>query len=248
MTRKSIAAGAVAAVLLIATVSFVGLGAVGAQSTDDPAADRTIAVSATGEAAASPDQAVVRVSVTAQGNDSAAVRDDLASGAAQLRTALDELNVEYETTRYAIEEYDERRRPDGRESTAESTPAYRGVHSFTVTVDDTDSVGAVVDATASAGAGVNSVELTLSEERRTDLRDQAIENAMSDARSQATTLAAAGNLTVTEVASIEASQRRYSPVRYAAAADSGGAAPNTVIDSGEVSVSYDVQVTYNATA
>jgi hypothetical protein len=179
------------------------------------------------------------------------VRDELASGAERLRTALDDLGVDYETARYAIEARDESPRPYEEEKPSESAeaPPYRGIHSFTVTVDDTDSVGSVIDAAADAGAEVNRVELTLSAERRETLRDQAITNAMNDARSQATALADAGGLTVTDVASIEASHSRYRPVAYeTAAADSGAAPANTVIDSGEVSVTYDVQVTYNATA
>jgi len=250
MTRKSIAAGTVVAVLLVATASVIGLGAAGAQSTDESPADRTISVAATGDAEASPDQAVVRVSVTAAGNDSATVRDELASGTERLRTALDDIGVDYETAGYSIEEREQPRRPyeEDRPEESANAPAYRGVHSFTVTVDDTDSVGSVIDAAADAGAEVNRVELTLSEERRETLRDQAITNAMNDARSQATALADAGDLTVTDVASIEASQSRYRPVAYETAADGGAAAANTVIDSGEVSVTYDVQVTYNATA
>lgn len=251
MTRKSIAAAGVAILLVVATAGFVGLGAVGAQSATDDSSHRTISVSATESAEASPDQAVVRVSVTAQANSSTAVRDSLVAGTEDLRTALDELGVEYETARYSIEEqrrpprYEERP-PEGGESAP--APDYRGVHSFTVTLDDTDEVGSVIDAAADAGAEVNDISLTLSEEHRDELRNDAIEAAMADAKTQADTLAAAGDLVVTDVASIEASQQRYIPVRYeAAAADGGSGAAQTVVETGSVSVSYRVQVTYNAT-
>lgn len=248
MTRKSHAVIGLAAILVVATAAIVGMGAAGAQSSADSPGQQSIAVSATGSDEASPNQAVVRVSVTAEADDSATVRDELATGAQELRTALDDLGVDYETVRYTIEQQDEPRERRERSGAPEQDrPDYRGAHGFQVTLDDTDAVGSVIDAAADAGAEVNGVTFTLSDERRTELRDEAIQNAMTDARTQATTLAAAGNLTVTNVDSIEASQRHYRPVQYEATADAGGAAPQTVVEGGDVSVSYDVQVVYNAT-
>lgn len=248
MIRKSHAVLGLVALLMVAAAGIVGMGAVGAQSPEDTPGEQSITVSATGTSGASPNQAVVRVSVTAAANDSATVRDDLANGSESLRTALDDLGVDYETVRYAIEERPEPREPRRPGGSPESTsPDYRGVHSFEITVDDTDAVGAVIDAAADAGAEVNDVTFTLSDDRRTELRDQAIEAAMTDAQSQATALAAAGNLSVTNVATIEASQYNYSPLRYETAADGGGGNGGTVVDGGEVSVTYNVRVTYNAT-
>lgn len=245
MPRDSLIVAGVAAVLVLATAGAVatGLGTAGAQSTAQPA-DRSISVAATGSADASPDRAVVRVAATAQGNSSAEVRDALAADAEALRTALDELGVDYETIEYRIHSVDERERPP-----REGGPSadYRGVHAYQVTLDDPQRVGAVIDAAADAGAEVSDVELTLSEEKRTELREEAIRNAMSDARSQADTIAAAGDLRVTNVATVDASQGRYVPVRYEAADAGGGAAAETVVSEGDVSVTYRVQVTYNAT-
>jgi uncharacterized protein YggE len=249
MTRKILAVVGMSALLVAA--SFVGLGAVGAQSSAETPADRTISVSATGEAEASPDQAVVRVSVVSEGNTSSDVREDISTGAEELRTALDEIDADYETESYSIEQ--RRVRPDRRgepgSPASEGTSYYRGAHRFTITVDDTDTTGPVIDAATNAGAEINDVRLTLSDDRRTELRDQAITDAMDDAQRQATTLAAAGDLSVTTVATIEASQGYYRPVRLETAAASGdGSAGGAVIESGDVSVTYDVQVTYNATA
>lgn len=245
MPRDSLIVAGVAAVLVLATAGAVatGLGTAGAQSTAQPA-DHTISVAATGSADASPDRAVVRVAATAEGNSSAAVRDTLAADAEALRTALDELGVDYETIEYRINSVDERHRPP-----REETPSadYRGVHVYRVTLDDPGQAGDVIGVATGAGAEVTDVELTLSEEKRTELREDAIRAAMTDARSQADTIAAAGDLQVTNVATVDASQGRYVPVRYEAAAG-GGAAAETVVSEGEVSVTYRVQVTYNATA
>jgi uncharacterized protein YggE len=244
MTRDTLLVAGVAAVLVLATAGAVavGFGTADAQTTATPA-DRAISVSATGSADASPDQAVVHVAVTGEADDPATVRDTLATGAQDLRDRLDELGVEYETTEYAIEQRPER--PPERRTDA---PPYRGVHAFQVTLDDPDAAGDVIDAAVEAGAEVGHVELTLSDAQRETLREEAIRDAMADARSQATTIASAGDLTVTGVATVDAAQRHYSPVRYEmAAAASGAAAADTVVSQGEVSVSYEVSVTYNAT-
>ena len=147
----------------------------------------------------------------------------------------------YETTGYDIDQ--PRRPPEG----GAADPAYEGAHRFEVSLDDPDAVGAVIDAAADANAVVAGVELTLSDQQRQQLRDSAIENAMTDARDQAETVAAAGGLAVTSVQTVDASERDYRPVRYEmpAAADAGNAAATT-IDGGDVSVTYSVQVTYEA--
>jgi uncharacterized protein YggE len=245
MRHAHFAAIGLAALLVLATAGAVvgGLGTAGAAIPEEAPADRTITVSATGGADASPDQAVVRVAVTASGDDPTEVRDSLTNGTESLRDALDSIGAKYETSRFSI---DERRRPP-REAERDDQPAYRGAHRFTVTVDDPDDAGTVIDAAAEAGAEVSNVELTLSDERQRTLRSDAIENAMSDARAQADTIAAAGDLSVIGVATVDAQQRRHRPVAYEAGGGDGASA-RTVIDSGEVSVTYGVQVTFNATA
>ena len=83
MQRNSIAA--IGTVLLLAVaaggVAVAGLGTAGAADPADQPSDRTITVSADGEASAAPDRAVVRLAVTAEGETPADVRDGLASGA-----------------------------------------------------------------------------------------------------------------------------------------------------------------------
>lgn len=233
--------GVVAVVALVAAVA-VGLGTAGADSPQASLDDRTITVSATGTADTAPDQAVIRVAVTADGDDPSAVRDELAVGADDLRAALDELDVEYETSDFSVRENRHSREPEADE------PAYRGVHAFEVVADDPDDAGPVIDAAASSGARVGDVELTLADETRETLREEAIGNAMDDATMQAETIANTSDLAVTGVATVDATQRNFSPVRYDLRTESGdGAGPPTEISSGDVSVTYNVAVTFNAT-
>ncbi|MEF8839438.1 MAG: SIMPL domain-containing protein [Haloarculaceae archaeon] len=242
MTRKTIVTIGVAALVVLAAAATLaaGLGTVGADAPGESNGDRSIQVSATGQATAAPDQALVRVEVTASGDNPAAVRDDLAAGTEELRSALDELGVDYETVSYSLSE---ERRAEERERAP-----YRGEHEFEVTLEDPDATGSVVDAAADANASVQRVALTLSDDRREDLRDDAITNAMDDARQQASTIASAGDLTADDVHSVQASQQRYRPAAYEMAAAGDGGGGGTSIDAGDVSVSYRVQVTYNASA
>lgn len=248
--------------LLVVTAGCSGLAGLSAtggdtiddtQPSDDVAAqeeprtggDRTVTVSANGESAAAPDRAVVTVAVTAQGDDPASVRDDLSAGVERLRERLADAGVEEDQIRTV--DY-RMRQPHPRER-EEVGYAYEGRHVFEVSLDDPDAVGSVIDAAADANATVGDVRFTLSEDRRKELRDEALEDAMGDARRQAETVAATEELTVTDAAHIDASQRHYRPVRYngaapeMAAGDGGG----TSVSTGDVSVSVQVQVTYNAT-
>jgi uncharacterized protein YggE len=239
--------------VLIITVSLVAMALVGVAvvspiGANAPAdsADRTITVSAVGEADTAPDRAIVRVAATARGDDPAVVRDELAADADALREALEAAGIseeDYETSNYRI---DEQHRPPERQHEA---PAYRGVHTFEVTLEDPDRTGAVIDAAADSNAEINDIEFTLSETRRDELRTEAIENAMSDARMQADTIADSGELHVTGVQRVDATQRHFRPVTYEArAGDGADGAVETAINTGDVSVQYQVSVTYNATA
>lgn len=233
-----------ASVLAMTLVGVAVVSPIGAESPDD-AADRTVSVDATGGADAPPDRAVVRVSAVAEGDDPAAVRDDLATDADALRDALASVGLtddDYETTDYRIRSPRlPREQDDG--------PEYRGTHAFEVTLDDPDRVGAVIDAAADTDAEVGNIEFTLSELVREELREDAIENAMTDARTQADAIAANGDLHVTSVAHVDATQRSFSPVSYEGpVATPQPEADDTSVDTGDVSVEYAVEVTYNATA
>lgn len=243
MQQTHLVLAAAVTVLALALVGAVAFGPAVAESDGEtpqstPTVDSTIDVTAVGEVTAVPDEGVIQVTLAVEGDDIDAVNDQLAADAEALRTALDEVGVSYETTDYRVGEV--RFRDD-------DDPAYEGHHSFEVTTDDTDQVGPAIDAAAGAGATIDSVEMTLSEEQSATLTEQAIDAAMADARSQAATIADAENLEIINAASVDATQRRYSPVTFETALDAGDEA-GTEIDVDEVAISYDVAVTYNATA
>lgn len=237
------------AVLLVG----VGVGAAvtnpAAQSQSADGADgKTISVGASGAAETTPDQATLRVAVVTEGDSASQVRQQLADNGSQMREALREEGVsddQIRTSRYDISR-NHRARP-GPEGERSDAPEYRGIHEFSVTLSDLDRVGTVIDTAVENGATqVDDVRFTLSSEKERELRSEALGDAMDNARTQADALAAAGDLQVTGVHSVSTTESHYPRYQTAAvAADSGGG--GTAVESGPVTVSVQVQVTYNAT-
>ena len=108
-----------------------------------------------------------------------------------------------------------------------------------------DAAGTVVDTAVGNGASeVQGVTFTLSDETRVELREQALEHAMSAARADAETVASSANLSITGVQSASTGGG-VGPVyeTRATVADTGSA-----FDAGSVTVTATVDVTYVATA
>jgi hypothetical protein len=198
----------------------------------------TVAVGASGSAAADPDRAVVTVAVVTTGDTATAVRDQLATDADGMRAALREAGVtddQIRTTSYGISQTYESRESE--------IPRYRGVHGFRVTLDDIEAVGTVVDAAVAGGASrVERVQFTLSEEREREVRAAALADAMANARAQADALADAGDLRLDGVVDVSTTQGYGGPVAFESAADGA----RTSFETGPVSVTVRVQVTYAA--
>ena len=253
ISRSALAVGIVALLLGAALVGagvVLGEGAPAGSlqsgSGDGDAGGKTVTVSTSGRAEAQPDEAIVRVSVEATADDPTVARQQVAENASSMRQALVDLGLDeaaIRTTGFNI--YEDRVRPPEPEDRPETT--YRARHSFVIEVDRTDQVGQVIDTAIDSGAtSVHGVEFTLSEETRRELRKEAIDEAMGDARMQAEAIAAAGDLSITGVRSAQTGAidgRR--PVLEYAAADGGNG--GTSIESGAVSVTVTISVTYNAT-
>lgn len=205
-----------------------------------------VTVTASGEAETEPDEAVVRVAVEATADDPTVARQRVADNASSMRAALVDLGLPAEAVRTTgFDIYEDRVRAP--EPGAEPATTYRARHAFAVEVEDTGMVGEVIDTAVENGAtSIHGVEFTLSEETRQQLRQEAIDEAMSDARTQADAIAAAGGLTITGVDRVRTGGAAGPrPVPMAATADAGG---GTSIESGAVSVRATVTVVYNASS
>lgn len=247
-TKTALASLALAGLLLMAGCSTsLAPGSAAATPNQDGQSMQSITVGASGTAETAPDQAKVRVAIEVTGENATDVRERLADNASALRDALADEGIESDqirTSHYDIDRNHRRAHPEAKET---DQPTYRGIHAFEVTLSNLSKTGEVIDASVENGASrVDGVRFSLSEEKRRDLRQQALEDAMGNARSQADTLAAEGGLSVEGVHSIEThEQPHYRP--YEATVAAAGGDGGTSIDSGPVTIRTQVRVTYNAT-
>jgi uncharacterized protein YggE len=232
--------------LALALVTAGCLGSVQAQSepADSGTAGPSIGVTATAQVAAGPDLAVVGVAVEATADTADAARGQVASGTDSVRDALEAAGIPADavrTTSFAVQP-----RYDYRGDTPELV-GYRAAHALAVDVADIDRAGEIVDLAVGNGATrVGGVQFTLQDTTREDLRAQALTDAMTAARADADTVAAAGGLTVTGVDHAATSQHTSvspGPVFERVASDSA-----TSFSPGPVTVSATVSVTYTAAA
>ncbi|WP_123535005.1 SIMPL domain-containing protein [Halosimplex salinum] len=227
-------------VVLLSTLGVAGAGALQSQSAGNQSA--TVSVSATGTVTAEPDQAVVHVAVTAEGENASDATEDLASNVSDLRAALDDENLSVtsvRTTDYSVSQ----EQPGEGQGQGNAPTTYVARQSFAVTTSDTSEAGAVIDAAVANGATeVGGVTFTLSEDRRQDLRTDAIDEAVDDARVQAEAVADSTGLSLGSVDSVSTGDH------VGFVGDRVGAEEGTTIDASPVTVSASVTITYNATA
>jgi uncharacterized protein YggE len=246
MGRKALLTVAVTALLVLA-----GCAGAGTPATDggaDAGESKTITVGANGQVQAEADQAVVRVSVEATGPDAATARQRLAENVSEMRAALSELGIDDDQVVTAYYDISQRHR-DPRPSEERPQPEYRAIHAFEITLSDTERVGEVIDTAVTNGAtGVDNVEFTLSAETRQELRQQALAEAMTNARGQADTLASESDLAISGVHQVSTTEIGVQPYRQEVAYATADAGAGTSIDSGPVTVTAQVSVVYNASA
>lgn len=251
-TKSALASLALVGLLLTAGCS-TSLSPSSAAASPEPAAEspaKSITVSASGVAETSPDEAVVSVAVVATGDNASAVRERLAENASRLRDALADAGIaedQIRTEHYDIEHERRKPRPTSEGGKERPETQYRGVHAFEITLSNTSKAGEVIDVAVANGADrIEDIRFTLSEEKRRQLRQTALEDAMENARSQGDTLATEANLSITGVHAVSTTERGYRPYETTvAAAQSGGG--GTSIESGPVTVRTQVRVVYNAT-
>lgn len=218
-------------------------GCLGTQTAASGSTTNTITVTGSAETKANPDRAVVEVSVEATGSSATAVRDELATESDQLEEALRASGLtddQITTGQFSIRERRERPREDERPT----QPVYYGTHSFTIDVDSVDETGSVIDTAIDGGAdSVDRIEYTLAESTRADLRQQALEQAVTDARTEADVLATQVDSGIVDVQQITTDTGDVSPYfgDTAVAMESAGA---TELHPSDVTVSAQVKVTY----
>ncbi len=209
------------------------------QTTNSSTAAATVTSGGTATVSASPDLAVIGVAVEARADTAAEARSQVATQVEELQSALTDAGYEAETTAFRLSpEYDYA-------GETRELVGYRAYHAlqFETTPDD---AGSAVDLAVDNGAtAIQTVQFTLSDERRAELREEALAAAVNDARATAETVAGAADRGVGSELSIQVGSAGFQPydsrVAYETAADAGA---STSFEPGEVSVTASVTVTY----
>lgn len=227
-------------ILLLATAGCLSTVDAAPAATDN-ASVRTIDVSSTGTVSAAPDQATVNVAVEARADSADAARSQVADGVASMRAAIRNLGVpdsDVRTTSYFVGPV-----YDYRNGTNEVV-GYRAVHSFQIDAD-VDRAGEVIDAAVGNGATqVQGVQFTLSDDRRKQLRTQALTEAMTNAHDDAGTIASAAGVSLGPLHSASTADVGY-PRPVVMTAEAGGSAgAKTTVEPGPVEVTATVSVSY----
>lgn len=225
--------------ILCVVMAFTGgatLSAVGAtaQEADETGSDVTITVGATGTTSATPDLAVVNIAVESSADSADTARDEVANNVSEMREALSEANISDDQIRTAYYFIQTERDDNG-------ATTYRAVHGFELRVP-VDNAGSVVDTAVAGGAThVDGVRFTLSEESSRELRSDALESALNNARADADVIANVTGVEVQAVKSVQTGNGGTAPVFEEDAPGDG-----TVFDPGPVTVVSHVTVTYEA--
>ncbi len=202
--------------------------------------ENEIEVQASGEVETEPDEAVASIGIEATGDSAGEVNDELAERSETLREAFEELDIpddNIESGRYNIRE-------------EHNGTGYEGSHTFRLEIDDVDRVGEIIDESVAAGADdIGRVNFGLSDERRAEMRDDAIDHALENADDEADHIADNRGVEITGTKSVSTSNADVVPVQYDATTEvaeaDDAAAPSTDIDSGPVSVSASATVVYS---
>ena len=217
-----------------------------ATAASDTANEHVIQTTGTGNVIGTPDRAQVTFSVQTENTDVKAAQAENAIKMAKVHDALLATGLPRDalkTTGYNIY-------PVYEESIGLLKPkikTYRVTNSLTVTLHNVSQTGEVIDTAVANGINqADSIQFMLSDEKAQELRTEALKEAVSRARSDADTISAAMGTTITGVQKAETGSS-YSPVyfqNYALDGAAPRASAETPIQSGDITVSASVTITY----
>jgi uncharacterized protein YggE len=227
---------------LIIMMALIGYASAAA----DMANEHVIQTTGTGNVITTPDRAQVTFAVQTENSDVKQAQAENAIRMSEVHDALVAAGIPRDalkTTGYNIY-------PVYEDSTGILKPkirTYQVTNRLTVTLHDVNQTGDVIDTAVASGINeADSIQFMLSDEKAQEVRTEALKEAVSRAKSDAYTISAAMGTTITGVQRAETGSS-YSPVYFqnyaldSVSARSGAATP---IQSGDLTVSASVTVTY----
>ncbi len=205
----------ITAFLIAGLVVSAGLASAGfwGESSDAPTIQqkKVITVSGHGTVDTTPDEAVLRLAVVTQAEDVKTASDENADKMDACLAALYELGIPEDDA--VTSGYQVRPRYNWRDD-EESMIGFQVRNSLIVTVKDITKVGDVIDSTLGSGANeIDDVAFTVSDSRRSDLRDEAIADAARRASADAASVADAMGVTIMGPIEISTTGSQFSPYR-----------------------------------
>lgn len=209
---------------------------------DGKGTENTIMVTGTAELQAKPDTALITLGVERQAVTSREAMTAQATAMAAIEAKLKELGIAKDSIRtsqlslYPVYSHHEREAP--------TLVGYRAVNTVTVTAQNLDDLGKLVDGCVAAGANqVQGISFTLKDPSKVQL--QVIDRAVKDAKAKADAIAAAAGLRIRGPINITLQQGyEIPPTSRMEAIGMGDAKLETPISPGELTVRVSVQVTY----
>jgi hypothetical protein len=209
-------------------------------SSDPGSADRSVTVNGTATIRSTPDEAVVSLGVQTQANTAqGALSENAVKMTALIATLVDRGIREDDIATSYVSIY------PTYGNTGMAITGYQADNQVTVTLHDIATVGDVIDDAVKAGANLSSgITFQLSDESQGV--NQALAEAVEDARGKAQTLAGAGDAQLGQVVSIQESSYGSSPPIYYDRDSSGGAedAVSTPIQPPTLETQVSVTVTW----
>ena len=234
---------------MLMLAAALGLGALALACTTNenievqpPSQVQGISVSGTGEAFGAPDLALLDLGVSAQGKTVKEARDTAATAMTAVLDALKDDGVaeeDVQTRQFSIEpEYDY---PDGEQVLI----GFRVTNIVEAKVRDLDSLGEVVDDVAQAGGDVVQVQgLSFTIEEPDELRAQAREEAVADARARAEDLAELAGVKLGKPMSINESAGIPPSPFFESAPMARDVEQATPIEPGELEINVTVDIVF----
>lgn len=207
---------------------------------------RTISVDGTSVIKAMPDRATVNISIESTAKDAkeASAQNAIVMNKIQkdiMALAITKDNIK--TTNYNLYPL-YNRKDNGRQEIT----GYSVSNQITVTVDNIDIVGNVIDTAINAGANsVNSVEFSLKDPQ--SYKDKVLVQAINDAKRKADIIAKTLGKNVVNVVSVNSNNsyieaRTFNSMMYAKAADSAAVGASSPIQAGDISVKANISIVF----
>lgn len=211
--------------------------------------ERVIYSQGTGIITTTPDRVEISTAVMTEHADVKAAQQENAVKMNSVMNALKMAGLtsdDIKTTGYSIYQVTK----DGSSvfPTDKRAQVYRVTNTLMITLKDTTKAGDIIDIAIENGANnVNYISFTLSDEKQSSLRAEALQQAVAQSRGEADVVAASLGLSVRDVKEVTIGgyaypvmSPRYDSMMYAAGMEKAA----TPIEAGEVTVTATVSITY----